>query len=109
MAKQIRIKYKGEEYILEFNRKVVEMMEAQGFVASTALDTPMTSIPKLVHGAFRMHHPQITNEKIYEIWEHMPKEDLLGKLVELYKDPIENLMADPEEDSEGNAEWTVNW
>ena len=32
---------------------------------------------------------------------------MLGKLVEMYSEPIVALMDDPE--AEGNANWTVDW
>lgn len=109
MAKQLKIKYNDKEYTLEFTRKSVAQMESNGFVANEVETKPMTTLPLLFEGAFIAHHKWVKKEVIDEIFDHMTnKEDLIGKLAEMYAEPIMSLVEDPE-DSEGNADWTTNW
>lgn len=56
MAKQLRFTYEGKDYTLEFNRKSVEQLEKQGFVASDITSKPMSSLPTLFAGAFLANH-----------------------------------------------------
>lgn len=109
MAKQLKFSYQGKDYTLEYTRKTVEMMEKQGFVAEDAKTKPMTTLPALFAGAFMAHHRFIKQEVIDEIYAKMPnKGDLIGKLAEMYNEPIMTLMDEPEE-SEGNLNWTASW
>lgn len=110
MAKQLKFEYKGVEYTLEFNKKSVETMEKQGFKASEITDKPMSTLPLLFSGAFIMHHRFVKKKLIDEIYEHMTnKEDLIGNLAEMYNEPIESLVSEPEEGAEGNVTWTATW
>ena len=109
MAKQLKFSYQGKDYTLEYTRKTVEMMEKQGFVAEDVKTKPMTTLPALFAGAFMAHHRFIKQEVIDEIYAKMPnKGDLIGKLAEMYNEPIMTLMDEPEE-SEGNLNWTASW
>jgi hypothetical protein len=109
MAKQIRFEYDGKEYTLEFTRKSIETMERQGFVASDMVDKPMTTLPALFAGAFLAHHRYIKKELVDEIYSKMTnKQDLLSKLAEMYNEPIQALMEEPE-DAVGNVNWEASF
>ena len=109
MAKQIRFEYDGKEYTLEFTRKSIETMERQGFVASDMVDKPMTTLPALFAGAFLAHHRYIKKELVDEIYSKMTnKQDLLSKLAEMYNEPIQALMEEPE-DAVGNVKWEASF
>ena len=109
MAKQLRFTFDGKEYILEFTRKTVTEMERQGFVASDVETKPMSTLPALFAGAFRAHHRFIKQDTVDAIFEKItPREELLGKLAEMYNEPLMALMEEPEE-SAGNVEWTASW
>jgi hypothetical protein len=109
MAKQIRFEYDGKEYTLEFTRKSIETMERQGFVASDIVDKPMTTLPALFAGAFLAHHRYIKKELVDEIYSKMTnKQDLLSKLAEMYNEPIQALMEEPE-DAVGNVKWEASF
>ena len=109
MAKQLSITYQGKEYCLEYTRKSVETMERNGFVASDVQDKPMTTLPALFAGAFLANHRFVKQEVVDAIFKTLPnKGELIGKLAEMYNEPIMSLIDDPEE-SEGNAVWTANW
>lgn len=110
MAKQIRFEYKGQEYILEFTRKSIEMMERQGFVASDIVEKPMTTLPALFAGAFLAHHRNVKKELIDEIFSKMTnKEELIRKLAEMYNEPIMALMDEPDSNDEGNVKWEASF
>lgn len=109
MSKQLKVTYQGNEYCLEYTRKSVEQMEKNGFVASEIKDKPITTLPALFAGAFIAHHRFVRPDVIEAIYKTMPnKQDLIGKLAEMYNEPIMALLDEPEE-SEGNADWTANW
>lgn len=109
MSKQLKFTYQEKEYCLEFTRRSVETMEKSGFVASDINDKPMTVLPALFRGAFLANHRFAKQELIDEIYSKMTnKSELIGKLSEMYNEPIMALVDEPEE-SEGNVDWTASW
>lgn len=109
MAKQIIFEYGGKDYTLEFTRKSIETMERQGFVIGDIVDKPMLTLPALFAGAFLAHHRFVKRKEIDEIYSKMTnREELLQKLAEMYNEPLEALMEEPEE-NEGNVEWGASW
>src|SRR5690554_4198169 len=109
MAKQINFEHEGKDYTLEFNRKSIETMERQGFVIGDIVDKPMLTLPALFARAFLAHHRFMKRKEIDEIYSKITeREDLLQKLAEMYNEPIEVLMQEPEED-EGNVKWGASW
>lgn len=109
MAKTISFDYKGTKYTLEFTRASIRALENQGFKLSDIEDKPMSTLPTLFAGAFYAHHRFIKPAVIEEIFDIMPdKMDLITKLGEMYNEPIEALVDDPE-DNEGNLNWEASW
>ena len=109
MAKQLKFTFKDKEYVLEFTRRTVTEIEKKGFVAAEVENKPMSTLPALYEGAFLAHHRFEKKEVINEIFSHMTnKEELIGKLAEMYNEPIMALVEEPEE-SEGNVSWTASW
>lgn len=109
MAKQLKFTYNGKEYTLEFTRRTVSQMEKNGFIAAEVENKPMTTLPALFEGAFLAHHRFEKKEVIDAIFAKMTnKEELIGKLAEMYNEPIMALVDEPEE-SEGNVSWTASW
>lgn len=109
MAKTITFGYKNVDYTLEFNRRSVEKMEASGFSLDDISNKPATTIPKLFAGAFLMHHKFVKTDLIDEIYSALPnKNELFQKLVEMYNEPLEALLSEPEDD-EGNLTWGASW
>ena len=100
--------YKGKKYTLEYSRKSVLDMEDSGFSISSDLgEKPLSSLLTLFHGAFAMHHPNLSSKTIDEIFEHLGSKDgLMEALVDMYSDPIEQLMGDP---AEGKVEWVKSF
>jgi hypothetical protein len=84
-------------------------MEKKGFIVSEIMDKPMTCLPALFAGAFLAHHRLVKQETIDQIYSELTKkDDLIGKLAEMYNEPIMALMEEPENDK-GNANWTATW
>lgn len=109
MAKQLVFTYDDKQYTLEFTRKTIADMEKNGFVANEVEAKPMTTLPALFRGAFLAHHKFEKKDVIDKIFSKMTnKEDLIGKLAEMYSEPIISLIEDPVE-SEGNVNWTPNF
>jgi len=109
MAKTLTFEFEGQAYTLEYTRRTVSEMERDGFIAADIDRMPMTLLPKLFGGAFLAHHRFVKKEVIQKIYDSMrDKTELIGKLAEMYNEPLNALVADPEE-SEGNVVWTANW
>ena len=109
MSKQLIFTFEDKEYTLEFTRRTVAEMEKKGFVASEITEKPMTTLPALFAGAFLAHHRFVKQETIETIFSKLTKkEDLIGKLAEMYNEPIMTLIEEPDEDK-GNVNWTATW
>ena len=109
MAKQLKFSYEGKEYTLEFTRRTVTEMEKKGFIAAEVENKPMTTLPALFEGAFLAHHRFVKKDVIDAIFAKLTnKEELIGKLAEMYNEPILALVEEPEDD-EGNVNWTASW
>ena len=109
MAKQLIFTFEDKEYTLEYTRRTVAEMEKKGFIASDITDKPMTTLPALFAGAFLAHHSFVKEDVINNIYTKLTKkEDLIGKLAEMYNEPIMALVEEPEEDT-GNVNWTATW
>ena len=109
MAKQLKFEYNEKEYTLEFTRKTGTEMEKKGFIASQITDKPMSTLPELFRGAFLAHHRFEKQEVIDEIFANLTnKEDLIGKLAEMYNEPIMALVDEPDK-SPKNVNWTATW
>ena len=109
MNKQLRFTYNGTEICLEYTRKTVEQMERNGFKVSDIQEKPMSTLPALFAGAFLAHHRFMKREVIDEIFSKMTnRTELVGKLAEMYNEPIATLIDEPDE-AEGNVDWTASW
>ena len=109
MSKQLNFNYNGTEYTLEYTRRTVEQMEKEGFVADDLKTKPLSTLPTLFAGAFKAHHRYVKREVIDEIYSKMTnKADLIGKLAEMYNEPIMALIDEPTESAE-NLTWTQSW
>ena len=109
MSKQLKFTYQDKDYCLEFTRKSVEQMERSGFVAADIQDKPMTILPALFAGAFIANHRFVKQDVIEAIFAKMTnKSELIGKLSEMYNEPIMALVDEPD-DIEGKLDWTASW
>lgn len=96
----------GKTYRLQFNRRISEAMEREGFVFDMD-NRPNSTITALFRGAFRMHHKGMMPDKIDKIWKYQRgKSKLVAYLYGLYMKPLGELL-DEEENSEENPTWTI--
>ena len=106
-ANQINFEYKGKAYCLEYTRETVKSMESAGFRVNEMGDMPATRIEQLWTGAFLAHHRKAVGDgNVMDIYKAIKdKKGILKKLVEMYNSTLEYLL--PDEDDEGNVEWTA--
>ena len=93
-------------YVLTFTAETVKMLESAKFYQDGVFEYPMTYVPMLFEGAFLAKEKgKVTPEKALEIYEEQKnKTSLIAKLLELYNDPINEVIV-----KEGNAEWECNF
>lgn len=109
MAKTIHLTYEGYTYTLEFTRETISIMEKQGFRITDIEDKPVSTLPVLFAGAFLAHHRKIKAGVITKIFDNLrDKTGLISKLGEMYAEPLEALLDEPEE-AEGNAIWGADF
>lgn len=102
---KIVLNHENKEYVLEYNRQSVKMMEGQGFVLDEITAKPMTMIPMLFQGAFIKNCKGTKRATIDEIYAGIPeKTALMEALMEMY---AETLGALTDDNAEGNVTWTL--
>jgi len=110
MSKSIEFTYEGKDIKLEYTKRTVKQMEERGFSISDINDKPMSMVLDLFAGAFLANHRNYKREKVEEIYAHMPnKEKLIEKLAEMYNEPLEGLMDEPDEDDGKKVNWMTSW
>lgn len=109
-SKEISLTFEGAKYTLAFTRRTVQTLTRNGFKVDMIAEQPAIGIPMLFRGAFMVHHRMIKDELTDRIWEKIPnKNDFISALVEMFVEPINVLLNDPEEDDEKKAEWGKNF
>ena len=113
MSTKITITYQDNEYVLEYSRNSVKLMEQQGFVIDQISEKPMTMIPQLVYGAFIKNNKGIKRSLVDEIYENITNKigdgenGFIQTLIEMYAETISTL-TDGSAVDEGNAAvWKV--
>lgn len=108
MNTKINLTYKGEQYVLEYDRNSVKILESSGFVLADFLQKPMLNIEKAFAGAFIKNHrktPQGTIDKLFAACPDKTK--LIETLQNMINETYDALLSDETEGSEGNATWEV--
>ena len=102
----IVLTHENKEYVLEYNRQSVKLMESQGFVLDEITTKPMTMIPMLFQGAFLKNCKGTKRSVIDEIYKGIgDKTALMEALMEMYAETLSTLTDD---NAEGNVTWTLN-
>lgn len=104
---QINFDYNGKHYCLEYTLDTIKQMQEAGFSLSDMDEKSAIRIEQLWLGAFFAHHRKAIGDGIAKklYFEMKGKEELLTALVKMYNNTLANLM--PDEDDEGNVEWTA--
>lgn len=103
MSKQIKFKYEGIDYVLEYNRESISLIESKGFTLSEFTAKPMLMLPLAFSGLFLKNHKrtkQSTVDNIYDSFKD--KEKLVGVIVDMLSEAYDTLT-----DNEGNIEWEI--
>lgn len=118
---RVKFTYKDKAYVLGYNRKTISQMERNGFVLSEVFVKPMSGFHALFDGAFLLHHRDIKQNLADEIYSKMSNKFkldadgnidwsdetcLMFKLLEDYKEQMDTLSAEPEDDAE-KVEWSA--
>lgn len=102
---KINLTHDGNEYVLEYSRQSVKMMENQGFSIDEISSKPMTMIPALFNGAFLKNHPRIHRPILDEIFKGIKdKTNLIAALMEMYGETLSCLT---DENEQGNVSWAL--
>lgn len=107
MAEPLRFKTQdGREFILEFNRRTVQLAERNGFDVQKVDEKMMNGIPDLFFYAFKMHHAWIKKEEtdriLFEEFKGLTTDEM-KRLVELYTAPYDTLLHNDGEGEEKNS------
>lgn len=111
MSKQIKFDYKGKTWTLEYNARSVKEVQASGFKKEDMSDKSLIMLPLLWQGAFLMHHrfeknlSKIAEETLELMGDKMT---LFEKLIEMFDEPIEALIDEPDDESV-KVNWTASW
>ncbi len=104
----LTITYEDTKYRLGYSRNTIRRMERNGFDIAKTESAPVSTIEDLFRGAFLLHHSNVKQEKLTEIFKHVPDKDgLFAKLIEMYEESVSTLMAEPEEGDTKKATWEV--
>lgn len=110
MTNEISFTCEGAKYTLAFTRRTVQQLCQQGFSPDMVTDKPAVGVPMLFRGAFLANHRGMRPDKIDAIYDNMvDKTGLIGKLLEMYLIPINEMLEDPEEDEEKNVKWEATF
>lgn len=106
----IELTYKGEKYILDFDKESVKFAEARGFMWDNVARFPVTTIPELFFYAFRKNNPKVARANTDRILEAMGgmTQKLVERLRDLYDQNLECVVC-PEDDFDPNGEVTVKF
>ena len=108
MAKVINFTYKDKDYTLEYTRKTLENMEADGINLTELDKKPVTILPKLFEYAFFANHKRMSKELIEEMFGLLTdKNEMYNKLSEMAMETLNTLF---EDSTEKNAiKWTATF
>lgn len=108
MNTKINLTFDGQVYTLEYNRMSIKMLEKAGFKYEEFLAQPITNIELAFSGAFVKNHSRVQQSTIDKIFDSCSnKNELVAVLAKMISECYESLLAEPEENSEGNAMWEI--
>ena len=109
MNKKIEFNYEGKDYTLEYDRKSIKIMEANGLKINDIAEQPVSMIEILWQGAFLKNHKNEKTETIEKIYEKIPnRSDLNAGLISMFTETYTSLIGDSDEkDDSKNIEWKM--
>ena len=107
MNTKINLTYNNVQYVLEYDRATIKLLEANGLDINNFLEKPMNNIELAFAGAFVKNHRKVGQNIIDEIFKKCPdKTGLMNVLLKMIQESYDSLFDEPEE-NEGNASWEV--
>lgn len=108
MAKTIKLTFEDKEYTLEFTRKTLEKMEADGIYIAELQNKVVTTTVNLFRYSFFANHKRMKNEEIERVYNKISKkQELIAKLTEMVMDTLNSLYEEPEE--KNAITWTATF
>ena len=109
MGKRIEFDYKNKHWTMEYCARTTKEVQQSGFKKEDIGDKSLVMLPLLFYGAFLMHHRGTRKEELDEMLPLFGnKTELFTKLVEMFDEPVEALIDEPEDESV-KVSWTANW
>ena len=109
---KIDFDYNGKHYCLEYTPDSIKRMEAAGFSMNDLFDKPQTRIEQLWAGAFIAHERKVSSTIVKKLYDEMKSKKLVGTLITMYNNTLQNLVPDLEsddgEEQMGNVKWTAS-
>lgn len=112
MSKALSINYNGKSYQAGYDRAAAKNFARTNFTVQDLLPTgqPFLATIPFVFCAFKKYQPTISEKKVEEIFDALPKNvkpEFLNALVKQYGEALSDLCGDTEADNadEGNAVW----
>ena len=106
MGTTINFKYNDTDYTLCYTKQSIKALESQGLnvFALQSMDTPSyTVLEKIYKGAFKEHHPRITDAEMEEIFDLLgDKENVWATLVEMIAEHTNALFDEPKKGKKGS-------
>lgn len=99
----------GKVYELDFSRESVRFAENRGFVVDELTKFPATRIPELFYLSFRKNHKNVSRSQTDALLDGMGgmSSKLLERLMQLYNQAALTHVISTDEDTEKNANVTV--
>ena len=104
---EIKLTYKGQDYILGFTRQTAAMVEQRGVTLEDITEKPLTTWELLFAGAFLKNHRDVPKALIDEIYANTKDiKGLIAVLSDLFAKPYMDLV-DPDAEKEAlkNGQW----
>ena len=106
MNTKIKLTHNGQEYILEYDRTSVKLLESNGFKINEFLEKPMSNIELAFTAAFIKNHQKLSQATIDEIFAGLKDTTgLITMLAKMIRENYDALLEDS--DDAGNVEWEV--
>jgi hypothetical protein len=100
----IKISKDGKEYILEYDKEAIVIMEKKGFNLQNVDGQTMNMYPLIFQGAFYKNHKYMKSAEIDEIFNNISnRRELMSKLMEMIADQYQELIGD--NGDKGNLGW----
>jgi hypothetical protein len=108
MNTTIKLDYKNETYILEYDKTSVKALENLGVDLMNILSKPVSNMDAMFQCAFLKNHPKISISKIDEILKSCKdKAGLLNALLQMVNEVMDIVTGEPDEEESKNVSWAV--